>query len=83
MAWGVPAPPTDPPGRDEGRAECVAHRWTPQDPKEQTSIRHLVVRKVPTVSTGKPLYEMLNLFQTGRSRPALAGNPGTPRWWAG
>ncbi len=35
-----------------------------QDARDETPIRQLTIRKLPTVSTRKPLYEILNLFQS-------------------
>ena len=41
-----------------------------QDPEDCTPIESINIRKMPTVGTRKPLYEMLNLFQTGSSHLA-------------
>eukprot|EP00667_Euglena_gracilis_P006933 EG_transcript_6997 len=40
-----------------------------------TPIRECNLRKVPFVPTTKPLYDMLNLFQEGRSHMAVAVDP--------
>eukprot|EP00670_Eutreptiella_braarudii_P013862 CAMPEP_0174333642 /NCGR_PEP_ID=MMETSP0810-20121108/19317_1 /TAXON_ID=73025 ORGANISM="Eutreptiella gymnastica-like, Strain CCMP1594" /NCGR_SAMPLE_ID=MMETSP0810 /ASSEMBLY_ACC=CAM_ASM_000659 /LENGTH=514 /DNA_ID=CAMNT_0015450885 /DNA_START=20 /DNA_END=1561 /DNA_ORIENTATION=+ len=40
------------------------------DPEDCTPIESINIRKMPTVGTRKPLYEMLNLFQTGSSHLA-------------
>jgi len=45
------------------------------DPAKATPVRECQLRRVPLVPTTKPLYDMLNLFQEGRSHIAVAVDP--------
>eukprot|EP00667_Euglena_gracilis_P008383 EG_transcript_8487 len=44
-------------------------------PEKATPVKECALRRVPFVPTTKPLYEMLNLFQEGRSHMAVVMDP--------